>query len=159
MSFFCQKEQFDWDMLGFDFDIDMNLFGETNNEKESKCEKTNETFLSDDKLNKNNIQQQKQKSPGKLTKIKDKLFQKNKQEKTIKKRRRLRPEEIEYLTVYFEKCPRPSTKERYDIGFFLRMSSRKVQIWFQNKRAKEKREKEENNQRKIFSPIKTPKKI
>ncbi|KAK1349875.1 homeobox domain-containing protein [Hamiltosporidium tvaerminnensis] len=55
-------------------------------------------------------------------------------------RLRLTPEKSEYLHRYFEKRPRPTTKEKMEISEKLNICLRSVQIWFQNKRAKLKKD-------------------
>lgn len=58
----------------------------------------------------------------------------------IKKRRRLLPEETACLIEAFEKSQRPSQETRDQLAARLRMSQRAIQIWFQNRRAKVKRD-------------------
>lgn len=58
----------------------------------------------------------------------------------IKKRRRLLPEETACLIEAFEKSQRPSQETRDHLASKLRMSHRAIQIWFQNRRAKVKRD-------------------
>jgi hypothetical protein len=56
-----------------------------------------------------------------------------------KKRQRTTPEQLDVLEQYFETDKMPSQQIRTDLAKKLGMSSRRVQIWFQNKRAKLKR--------------------
>lgn len=75
----------------------------------------------------------------------------------IKKRRRLMPQETEYLVQVFEHCPRPNAVQRDSIAQRLGMSSRGVQIWFQNRRAKVKRDLMETGQTMLlFTPTLAP---
>jgi hypothetical protein len=62
-----------------------------------------------------------------------------------RKRRRLLPQETEFLIHVFEQCPRPSTQVRDYLAARLGMSARNIQIWFQNRRAKVKRDFAESN--------------
>lgn len=58
----------------------------------------------------------------------------------IRRRRRLQPHETNFLVRIFEQYPRPSAALRDMIASKLGMSQRGVQIWFQNRRAKAKRD-------------------
>ncbi|KAJ2744525.1 hypothetical protein GGI20_002897 [Coemansia sp. BCRC 34301] len=57
-----------------------------------------------------------------------------------KKRHRLRPEQTRRLLEIFEKTSKPDSEMRKVLGKQLGMTPRTVQIWFQNRRAKIKRE-------------------
>jgi hypothetical protein len=57
-----------------------------------------------------------------------------------RKRRRLLHQETEFLVRVFEQCPRPTTQIRDYLAARLGMSGRNIQIWFQNRRAKVKRD-------------------
>lgn len=59
---------------------------------------------------------------------------------SVKKRRRLLPEETACLIEAFEKSQRPNQETRDLLASRLRMSHRAIQIWFQNRRAKVKRD-------------------
>lgn len=61
-------------------------------------------------------------------------------EKEKRKRIRLTSEKTLYLQRYFEVKPRPSTSEKREIAKCLGMSFRSVQVWFQNRRAKHKKD-------------------
>lgn len=58
----------------------------------------------------------------------------------IKKRRRLLPEETACLVAAFEASPKPSKETQDRLAGRLRMSPRAIQIWFQNRRAKARRD-------------------
>jgi hypothetical protein len=58
----------------------------------------------------------------------------------VKRRRRLAPEETRILNQVFDKNPKPSSQVRAQLAQQLNMTSRAVQIWFQNRRAKLKRD-------------------
>lgn len=58
----------------------------------------------------------------------------------IKKRRRLLPEETATLVAAFEGSPKPSKETQDRLAAKLRMSPRAIQIWFQNRRAKARRD-------------------
>lgn len=60
--------------------------------------------------------------------------------KDKRKRIRLTSEKTLYLQRYFEVKPRPSTSEKREIAKCLNMSFRSVQVWFQNRRAKHKKD-------------------
>lgn len=61
---------------------------------------------------------------------------------SIEKRKRVRltGEKTLYLQRYFEVKPRPSTAEKREIAKCLSMNFRSVQVWFQNRRAKHKKD-------------------
>ncbi|OMH85754.1 Retinal homeobox protein Rx [Zancudomyces culisetae] len=61
--------------------------------------------------------------------------------KDNRKRYRLTPDQTRRLLEIFEKTSKPDSEMRKALGKELNMPSRKVQIWFQNRRAKIKREK------------------
>jgi len=56
-----------------------------------------------------------------------------------KKRQRTTPEQLEVLEKVYEKEKLPGSDLRKDLAQKLKMTPRRVQVWFQNKRAKEKR--------------------
>ena len=56
------------------------------------------------------------------------------------KRNRLSPEVSELLLEAFARNPRPSQDERAELSQKVGINSRNIQIWFQNRRAKLKRE-------------------
>ncbi|KAL7751386.1 hypothetical protein RI367_003246 [Sorochytrium milnesiophthora] len=58
-----------------------------------------------------------------------------------RKRRRMMPEELTVLQHFFEHItPRPNSQQRELLGLQLNMTPRTVQVWFQNRRAKVKKE-------------------
>lgn len=59
---------------------------------------------------------------------------------SIRRRRRLLPHETDFLIKVFEQYPRPSPSLRDFLAGRLGMSGRGIQIWFQNRRAKVKRD-------------------
>lgn len=67
------------------------------------------------------------------------------------RRKRLSQDESELLLTAFSRNPRPSQDERNELAHKLGMNSRSIQIWFQNRRAKLKKE---SNDPDLFS-IKT----
>lgn len=58
----------------------------------------------------------------------------------IKKRHRLNAAESAYLGRCFAECPHPNTITRAYIATNLNMPPRSIQIWFQNRRAKKRRD-------------------
>jgi len=56
-----------------------------------------------------------------------------------KKRKRTSPDQLDILESYFQRDAMPSQQTRMEIANKLGMTTRRVQIWFQNKRAKLKR--------------------
>jgi len=56
------------------------------------------------------------------------------------RRRRLTPDETEYLLRKFHQVEKPSAKERLRFAEDLKLTPRTIQIWFQNRRAKLKKE-------------------
>jgi hypothetical protein len=56
-----------------------------------------------------------------------------------KKRQRTTPEQLEVLEKVYEKEKLPGSDLRKELAQKLKMTPRRVQVWFQNKRAKEKR--------------------
>jgi hypothetical protein len=56
-----------------------------------------------------------------------------------KKRQRTTPEQLEVLEKVYEKEKLPGSDLRKELALKLKMTPRRVQVWFQNKRAKEKR--------------------
>ena len=69
----------------------------------------------------------------------DATFTTNPQQ-TFSKRRRLSPEETRHLNAVFEVTPKPDSTLREKLAAELDTSPRVIQIWFQNKRAKLKRD-------------------
>jgi hypothetical protein len=71
------------------------------------------------------------------------------------RRKRLSQDESELLLEAFSRNPRPSQDERNELANKLGMNSRSIQIWFQNRRAKLKKE---SNDPELFSikALKTP---
>ncbi|KAI9295052.1 hypothetical protein K502DRAFT_281777, partial [Neoconidiobolus thromboides FSU 785] len=55
-------------------------------------------------------------------------------------RSRLKTHQSEYLIRYFQSCTNPKVEERNRIANQLQMKPQAVQVWFQNRRAKLKRE-------------------
>lgn len=56
-----------------------------------------------------------------------------------RKRQRTTPEQLEVLEKVYETEKLPNSDLRKDLAAKLKMTPRRVQVWFQNKRAKEKR--------------------
>jgi len=56
-----------------------------------------------------------------------------------KKRQRTTPEQLDVLEKVYEKEKLPGSDLRKELAQKLKMTPRRVQVWFQNKRAKEKR--------------------
>ncbi|KAJ2272224.1 hypothetical protein IW139_001603 [Coemansia sp. RSA 353] len=75
-----------------------------------------------------------------------------------KKRTRLRPEQTRKLLEVFAKITKPDSEARKSLGTQLGMNPRAVQIWFQNRRAKMKRESSGTGALKHYSqhPLSTP---
>jgi hypothetical protein len=74
----------------------------------------------------------------------------------IKKRRRLLPEETDLLVKVFDRCPRPNNDVRDQLSERLGMSPRAIQIWFQNRRAKTKRDLQDSERSMLlFNPTKS----
>ncbi|KAI8991745.1 hypothetical protein BDF20DRAFT_909480 [Mycotypha africana] len=61
-------------------------------------------------------------------------------EKPQKKRQRISPEQFKVLMAEFEKTNSPNLETRDRLGEQLGMSSRHIQVWFQNRRSKMRRE-------------------
>ncbi|KAK3835524.1 MAG: Lim3/4, partial [Linnemannia gamsii] len=58
----------------------------------------------------------------------------------LKRRRRLTAEESEFLMTQFRVNGRPSAQERDSFARHLKLDRRTIQVWFQNRRAKLKRD-------------------
>jgi hypothetical protein len=56
------------------------------------------------------------------------------------KRQRMDPEQHSFLLKAFTDCPRPDSNQRKHLAQVTGLSSRAIQIWFQNRRAKLKKE-------------------
>jgi len=59
--------------------------------------------------------------------------------KKPKKRQRTNPEQLEILENVYKVEKLPGSELRKELAGKLKMTPRRVQVWFQNKRAKEKR--------------------
>ncbi|KAF9918593.1 hypothetical protein BX616_007607 [Lobosporangium transversale] len=59
---------------------------------------------------------------------------------TLKRRRRLTNEESEFLIHQFKINERPTAQERESFAKYLKLDRRTIQVWFQNRRAKLKRD-------------------
>lgn len=70
----------------------------------------------------------------------------------IKRRRRLTAEETRYLQEAFCQNQRPNSENRSIIANKLGLSTRAIQIWFQNRRAKEKKDGNEGTNGKPVHP-------
>ncbi|RUS22871.1 hypothetical protein BC938DRAFT_475172 [Jimgerdemannia flammicorona] len=64
--------------------------------------------------------------------------------RTVKRRRRLTQEETRILNQVFETTTKPNSQVRKRLAQQLGMTPRAVQIWFQNRRAKQKRDSNES---------------
>lgn len=64
--------------------------------------------------------------------------------RTVKRRRRLTQEETRILNNVFETTTKPNSQVRKRLAQQLGMTPRAVQIWFQNRRAKQKRDSTES---------------
>lgn len=72
---------------------------------------------------------------------------------SIKRRRRLQPQETDFLIKVFDQYPRPTAPMRDFLANRLGMTPRGIQIWFQNRRAKVKRDLIESGRAMLlFSP-------
>jgi len=69
----------------------------------------------------------------------DKEFKKNVVTNQPKKRQRTSPSQLEVLEKVYQQEKLPSSDLRKELAVKLKMTPRRVQVWFQNKRAKEKR--------------------
>ena len=69
----------------------------------------------------------------------------------IKRRRRLSVEETRYLQEAFVQNPRPNSENRNIIANKLGLSTRAIQIWFQNRRAKHKKDSTDDDMLHKFS--------
>ncbi|KAH9972207.1 homeobox domain-containing protein, partial [Russula compacta] len=58
---------------------------------------------------------------------------------TIKTRKRTTPAQLEILEGVFLTDKKPNAPRRKELAKKLKMSPREVQVWFQNRRAKEKK--------------------
>ncbi|ORY96986.1 Homeodomain-like protein, partial [Lobosporangium transversale] len=58
----------------------------------------------------------------------------------LKRRRRLTNEESEFLIHQFKINERPTAQERESFAKYLKLDRRTIQVWFQNRRAKLKRD-------------------
>ena len=72
---------------------------------------------------------------------------------SIRRRRRLQPLETDLLLRVFEMYPRPNAPMRDLLAKHLGMSPRSVQIWFQNRRAKVKRDLVESGAMLLFHSV------
>ncbi|OIR57876.1 MAG: uncharacterized protein A8A55_1344 [Amphiamblys sp. WSBS2006] len=142
-----QNKNTEWNVFGTDFDIDTAFFADmeqTGNEFAGN-------FLADPK-NPNSACEQNSEDEGappgknKENTISPHVLEKNEHQPwpgLKKRRRRMTPEETAYLLNYFRRCPRPTTYQRYEISMEIGITPRMVQVWFQNRRAKTRREQRE----------------
>ncbi|KAK3823973.1 MAG: Homeodomain-like protein, partial [Linnemannia elongata] len=54
-------------------------------------------------------------------------------------RRRLTPDETEFLLQQYHSNEKPTTKDRSVFAAYLNLHPRTIQVWFQNRRAKLRR--------------------
>jgi LIM homeobox transcription factor 1 len=59
---------------------------------------------------------------------------------TFQRRKRFTAEQTEFLQTIFQRNPMPDSQTRRWMAEQLNVSPKTVQIWFQNKRAKQKKE-------------------
>ncbi len=71
----------------------------------------------------------------------------------IKRRRRLSNEETRYLQEAFNQNQRPNSENRAIIANKLGLSNRAIQIWFQNRRAKLKKDSQDTKPGLVFSNV------
>ncbi|KAJ1916565.1 hypothetical protein IWQ60_008065 [Tieghemiomyces parasiticus] len=67
--------------------------------------------------------------------------------KQVKKRKRLTPEKLTILLGVFQKEQKPNAEKRKQLSEQTGMTPREVQVWFQNRRAKMKRERAAEDKR------------
>jgi len=75
-----------------------------------------------------------------LRKLDDEVDTEDSMKNSLKKRKRTSPAQLEVLETIFETDKMPNQTTRLKLAQQLKMSPRRVQIWFQNKRAKMKRQ-------------------
>ncbi|TIB62994.1 hypothetical protein E3P77_03669 [Wallemia ichthyophaga] len=72
-----------------------------------------------------------------------------------KRRRRTTPQELQLLEEEYLRNPLPSASKRAEIAQNVGMSSRNVQVWYQNKRQNEKRRQFNNNENEPLTFVET----
>eukprot|EP00923_Selenidium_pygospionis_P004590 GHVN01007512.1.p2 GENE.GHVN01007512.1~~GHVN01007512.1.p2 ORF type:complete len:162 (+),score=17.90 GHVN01007512.1:2-487(+) len=116
------EKSLEWNLFDIDIDFDLNFFG-----KQSKENLSTKNYIVSSQKNRPTHTEEQRRD--------------DKQKRPKKERRRLTSAETTLLTNFYAKCPHPNAGDRQNLAMLLDMTPRTIQIWFQNKRAKIKREK------------------
>ncbi|KAL7670569.1 hypothetical protein ACOME3_005505 [Neoechinorhynchus agilis] len=118
--------------------VQPTVFGSTNPNEWTPCESANELISSiPSGHNSSNIYQQ---IPYQRHAFGNVMVQTRQNFKPKRDRTSFRPEQLIALKNYFENNPNPDTKEIEALCVRTQLSKRVVQVWFQNRRAKVKKE-------------------